>query len=103
MSTYFLQYEIRTMDEDLEEENLTEKIWNACRDGDIGKVKSLFAEKKLAEIYQPANACDAYKREQYPLHIAAANGHIEVVRFFVGKWGGYQQNGRIWVYGVKTR
>ena len=60
------------------------KIWNACKDGDIGVVRQLFAERKLRENSQKDYDNTYYgTRYIYTLHIAAANGHLEVVKFLL--------------------
>ena len=69
------------MDKDNEENSILEQIWNACRDGDLEKIKLLYAEKENKDQSYRIYTTDA--KVKYPLHIAATNGHIEVVRFLI--------------------
>ena len=71
-----------------EKEDLEDKIYNACTDGDVERVRLLFAETKRPEnlkVTDNGEGDDTGSRmkNKYLLHVAAANGHAEVVKFLI--------------------
>ena len=70
-----------------EKGDLVDKIYNSCRDGDVERVRLLFAETKRPENDEDDE--DDYDdtgnriRNKYLLHVAAANGHADVVKFLI--------------------
>ena len=54
-------------------------LLDACREGDLDIVKSLLEQNKL-----PVNYNDLGK-EQTPLHLASAEGHLEIVKYLLKK------------------
>ena len=71
-----------------EAEDLVDKIYNACRDGDVERVRLLFAETKRPEslkLTDNSEGDDTGNRikKKYLLHKAAANGNANVVKFLI--------------------
>ena len=64
------------------------EICNACRDGDLDRVKKLLAKTKHNIGRQKYQHLKYYynfivRYETHPLYLAAVNGHNNVVRFLV--------------------
>jgi len=59
--------------------NANNNIFNACRSGDVGKVKSLVASKKLDVNF---STFSQFKGE-LPLSIAAQKGYVEIVKILI--------------------
>ena len=71
-----------------EAEDLVDKIYNACSEGDVERVRLLFAETKRPENLKATDNDEGDDtgnriKKKYLLHVAAASGHADVVKFLI--------------------